>query len=140
MKSRFAAIAALLLSLSLFGCTQARLHILIPDFALTSVDGLRVYRVLSGGSLQLAGRITFNALRSTAQGLELEYTQVVPDYGSYGPLVARATRPRPAQLEIEMVVYNPGDSGRFRFASYNETGTSRATEESLYVAGGQQPQ
>jgi hypothetical protein len=138
---RFVALlGAVSLSLALTACSSGRLHILIPDFVKNGVDGLRLYRVMDKGMLQLAGRITFGRLRTTANGLEMTYTQVVPGHNSYGPLVARATRPRTGQLQLELPVYNPGAPTRFKFASYNERGTSRVTSDSIYVAGGATPQ
>jgi hypothetical protein len=138
MKSpRYASIAALLLSLTLLACTPGRLHILIPDFLGKSVDGLRLYRVLDGGSLQAAGRVVFGTLERTANGLELDYTQIVPGHNAYGPLVARAKRPTVGQLELEMVLYNPGPGGRFRVATYNEKGTSRPSRGIISLIGGQ---
>jgi hypothetical protein len=134
---RFAALAALCLSLTLLACTPGRLHILIPDFLASSVDGLRLYRVLDGGSLKLEGRVVFGLLKRTAQGLELEYTQIVPGQKTYGPLVARATRPTLSQLELEMVLFNPGPGGRFRVATYNEKGTSRPSRGIISLIGGQ---
>jgi hypothetical protein len=138
---RFAALlVALSLSLSLFGCSPGRLHILIPDFIKNGVDGIRLYRIADGGGLKLAGRIAFGRLRSTVNGLELVYTQIVPGHNSFGPLVARAKRPRLGQLELEMLVYNPGHTGRFRFATYNERGKSKLADGVLYLTGGQSPQ
>lgn len=139
MKSiRFAALlGALSLSLVLSGCGQARLHILIPDFIAKGVDGIRLYRVAPGGALKLEGRISFNRLRSTPSGVQVEYTQNVPGYNTYGPLVARATRPRTGQLQIEMAVYNPGAPGTFRFATFNESGTSKPSAGTLYIANTQ---
>jgi hypothetical protein len=140
MKStRFAALlGALSLSLLLFGCGQARLHILIPDFVAKGVDGIRVYRLAPGGVTKLEGRISFGRLRSTSEGLTLEYTQSVPGHNTYGPLLARATRPRTGQLQIEMGIYNPGAPGVFKFATFNENGTSRPTTGTLYLAGAPQ--
>lgn len=132
---RFVALlGALSLTLSLAGCSYGRLHILIPDFVKNGVDGLRIFRLTTTGTLQPAGRIVFGTLRNTANGLEMEYTQVVPGHNTYGPLVARAKRPRVGQLELELPVHNPGAPARYRFASYNERGVSRPTEGSVYVA------
>jgi hypothetical protein len=139
MKSiRFAALlGALSLSLVLSGCGQGRLHILIPDFVAKGVDGIRLYRMAPGGVLQLEGRISFVALRSTSGGLQLEYTQNVPGHNTYGPLIARATRPRTGQLQLEMAIYNPGAPGQFRFATFNERGTSRPAAGSIYIGNTQ---
>jgi hypothetical protein len=134
---RFAALLGALSLSILSGCGQARLHILIPDFVANGIDGIRLYRVAPGGVLKLEGRISFGALRSTSGGLNLEYTQNVPGHNTYGPLVARATRPRTGQLQLEMAVFNPGASGQFKFATFNERGTSKATAGSLYLAGAQ---
>jgi hypothetical protein len=98
------------------------------------------YRVKGDGTLRLDGRISFGALRRAKSGLHLEYTQSVPGYNTYGPLTATATRPRTGQLQLEMAVYNPGASGNFKFATFNERGTSKPSKRYLYLVGAQAAQ
>ena len=136
--SRFAAVAALSLSLLLTGCGPGRLHILIPDFVANGVDGLRLFRVTAGGGLQAAGRIEFGGVTNTASGLQMKYTQFVPGREPWGPIVAAMKRPASGQVSLEMAFYNPAESGYFRFASYNERGTSKLAAGQIYVQGAQQ--
>jgi hypothetical protein len=135
MKSpRFAMLlGALSLSLLISGCGPGRLHILIPDFVAKGVDGIRLFRVAAGGGLQAAGRIEFRGLSSSAGKLEMRYAQLVPGRAPWGPLVASAKRPATGQLELELAFYNPGPAAFFRFATYNEKGTSRPSASKLYV-------
>lgn len=131
--SRLAALlCALSLPLLLAGCSLGRLHILIPDFVASSVDGIRLFRVVDG-ELVPAGRVLFGALTTTAQGLRMEYTQIVPGKESFGPILAAAKRPATGQLELELSLYNGTESGYFRFASFNEKGMSPVTQDRLYL-------
>jgi len=137
LASRFAAVGALSLSLLLSGCFPGRLHILIPDFLANGVDGLRLFRVVDSGGLQAAGRVEFGEITTTAGVMQMEYTQIVPGKNAWGPLVATVTRPAPGQLELEMALVNPGTPAFFRFASYNERGTSALAAGEIYVAATQ---
>ena len=139
LASRFAAVGVLSLSLLLTGCGPGRLHILIPDFVVNGVDGLRLFRVAEGGGLQAAGRIVFGAVTTTASGLQMQYTQLVPGREPWGPVMAAMQRPASGQVSLEMAFYNPGAPGYFRFASYNERGTSQPAAGQIYVQGTQQP-
>ncbi len=139
LASRFAAVAALSLSLLLTGCGPGRLHILIPDFVVNGVDGLRLFRVTASGGLQAAGVIVFGAVTTTPTGQQMQYTQHVPGRAPWGPVVAGVKRPKSGQVELEMAFYNPGTPGYFRFASYNERGTSKVAAGQVYVQGSQQP-
>jgi hypothetical protein len=131
--SRFAAVlGALFLSLLMLGCESGRLHILIPDFVANGVDGLRLFRVVENGGLQKAGRVVFGPITTTATGLEIEYTQVLGQT-SWGPLMARVTRPASGQLTVEMALFNPEAPAFFRFASYNENGVSPLADGEIYV-------
>lgn len=135
--SRFGAVlGALFLSLSLLGCGGGRLHILIPDFIANSVDGLRLFRVVESGGLQKAGRVVFGPITNTATGQQIEYTQVVGQT-SWGPLMARVTRPANGQLAIEIALFNPEEPAFFRFASYNENGVSPLADGQIYVGSRQ---
>ena len=135
--SRFAAVlGALFLSLLIFGCDTGRLHILIPDFVASGVDGLRVYRVVDKGGLQAAGRVEFGRIVTTASGQQMEVTQQIPGRTPIGPLMARVTRPKSGQLAIEMMLFNAGAPAYFRFASYNEKGTSPIADGDVYVYSG----
>ncbi len=134
--SRLAAVlCAVSLSLSLAGCGPSRLHILVPDFVASSVDGLQLYRVAENGRLRIAGSIVFGAITSTPNGLQMAYTQLVPGKPAWGPLQARVKRPGPGKLEIELAFFNAGEPAFFRFASYNERGTSRAADGEIYAPG-----
>ena len=137
LASRFAAVAALSLSLLLTGCGPGRLHILIPDFVARGVDGLRLYRVTDRG-LQVAGRIEFAGVTTTASGLQMKYTQFVPGREPWGPVMAAMKRPATGQVSLEMAFLNPGEPGYFRFASYNERGNSNPAAGQIYVQGTQQ--
>ena len=133
---RFAALAsAAALSFLLSGCGPGRLHILIPDFLPSQVKGLRLFRVLENGGLQAAGRIRFGALTIGPDGWELEYTQIVPGQAAWGPLTANVRRPARGQLELEMAFYNAGEPSFFRFASYNENGSSELANGEVFAAG-----
>jgi hypothetical protein len=127
-------LAALSLSLLLAGCETARLHILVPDFFPSGVDGLRLYRVLDGGALKGAGQIVFSGLTKTAQGLQVQYTQYATNGKAWGPLTAQLLRPATGQAELQLTIINPNAGGYFRFASYNEHGTSRPSTGQLYLA------
>jgi hypothetical protein len=132
--SRLAALlCALSLPLLLAGCTLRRVHILIPDFVASGVDGIRLFRVLDDGTLERAGRVEFGTLTTTAQGLRMEYTQFTPGKEAFGPIQAAAKRPATGQLELELSLYNSYESGYFRFASFNEKGVSRPTQDQLYL-------
>jgi hypothetical protein len=132
--SRFGAVlGALSLSLLMLGCGNGRLHILIPDFIASSVDGLRLFRVVADGGLQAAGRVVFGPVTTTSTGQQMEYTQIVPGQATWGPLMARMTRPASGQVELEMVLFNAGAPAFFRFASYNENGASPITDGQVYV-------
>jgi hypothetical protein len=133
LASRFAAVAALSLSLLLTGCGPGRLHILIPDFVASGVDGLRLFRVTENGGLQVVGRIVFGAVTTTATGLQMQYTQFMPGRTPWGPVVATMKRPATGQVALEMAFYNPGAPGYFRFASYNERGTSNPAAGQIFV-------
>jgi hypothetical protein len=138
--SRVAAVlGAVLLSLSLYGCGPGRLHILVPDFLASGVDGLQLFRVLDKGKLQAAGRVVFGAITTTSSGLQMTYKQLVPGSATLGPLQARVRRPAKGQLELELAFFNPGAPAFFRFASYNERGSSAMADGEIYVAGGSQP-
>jgi len=131
--SRLAAVlGALSLSLLIFGCDSGRLHILIPDFIASGVDGLKLFRVATNG-LQSAGRVEFGKIVTTATGQQMEYTQIVPGKAAWGPLMARVTRPRSGQLELELALFNDERPAFYRFASYNEKGTSALADGEIYV-------
>ena len=134
--SRFIALlGALSLSLLILGCGNGRLHILIPDFIASRVEGLRLFRVVDQGGLQAAGRVVFGPITTTSTGEQrIEYTQIVPGQASWGPLMARVTRPASGQLEVEMALFNAGASAFFRFATFNEKGMSPPTQAQLYLA------
>ena len=87
------ALTVLALPLLLCGCGPARLHILIPDFNAKGVDGLRIYRVGSGGKLADAGYIAFGGIILTADGLQMQYTQYAPDHTAWGPLMVPVELP-----------------------------------------------
>ena len=132
--SRLAAVlGALSLSLMISGCDTSRLHVLIPDFVANGVDGLRLFRIVEKGGLQAAGRVEFGPITTTANGLQMEYTQIVPGRTAWGPLMARVKRPAPGQVELEMALYNAESPAFFRFASYNEKGTSPLADGEVYV-------
>jgi hypothetical protein len=136
--SRLAAVlTAFLLSVSLSGCGPGRLHILIPDFIASGVDGLQLYRIVEQGKLRAAGHVVFGAITSTPKGLQMAYTQLVPGKPAFGPLQANVKRPARGKLEIEMTFVNAGAPAFFRFASYNERGTSKVAKGEIYVAGAQ---
>lgn len=126
------ALAAFALSLPLFGCGPTRLHILITDFSARGVDGLRLYRVEQGGTLVNAGTIAFGNIVLTAEGLQLEYTQYSPDNTVFGPLTVPVALRERGQVELELAFLNRGAPGYFRFASYNEHGTSQPTMGRVY--------
>jgi hypothetical protein len=131
--SRFSAVlGALVLSLPLLSCGGGRLHILIPDFVANGVDGLRLFRIVDNGGLQKAGRVVFGPITTTATEQQIEYTQVVGQT-SWGPLMARVTRPASGQLAVEMALFNPDAPAYFRFASYNENGVSPLADGQIYV-------
>jgi hypothetical protein len=133
--SRFAALlGGISLALLLSGCGPGRLHILIPDFQSSSVDGLRIFRVAEANGVQAAGRIEFGPIVVGNAGLEMEYTQVAPGKDTWGPLTARVKQRRGGQLELELAFFNPGAPAFFKFASYNRHGTSPLAEGSIYVA------
>ncbi len=135
-RTRFAAVLAVIaLPLLLSGCTM-RLHILIPDFSAKGVDGLRLYRVGTGGRLAAAGYITFDRIILTAQGLQMQYTQFTPENTAWGPLMVPVEVPSPGQVALEMSLLNSGAPGYFRFASFNEHGTSKLALGQIYAAGG----
>lgn len=138
LASRFAAVAALSLSLLLTGCGPGRLHILIPDFVASGVDGLRLFRATPGGGLQAAGRVVFGGVTITASGLQMKYTQIIPGQKPWGPVMAAMKRPARGQVSLEMAFVNAGAPGYFRFASYNERGTSKLAAGQIYVQGNQQ--
>jgi len=130
-----AALGALALSLWLLGCGgPARLHILIPDFVPAGVDGVQIYRVLDGGVLKKVGRVVFGGLKKTATGLQVEYSQLLPSGYLWGPLSATLVRPKPGQAQLQLTIVNPSVAGYYRFASYNEHGTSKPTAGELYLA------
>jgi hypothetical protein len=107
---RLAAVAgALSLSLLLSGCGYGRLHIRIPDFVANGVDGIRLFRLVDGG-LQSAGLST-----------------------PWGPLTAIVKRPASGQVDLELSLINAGAPGYFRFASYNEKGTSPLADGRIYI-------
>ncbi len=120
------ALAVLALPLLLCGCGPVRLHILIPDFIAKGVDGIRIYRVGSGGALADAGYIAFGGIVLTADGLQMRYTQYAPDHTAWGPLMVPVELPG-GQVALEMAFLNRGSPGYFRFASFNEYGTSKPT-------------
>jgi hypothetical protein len=135
IRSRLAALLfALSLPLLLAGCSLRRVHILIPDFVASGVDGIRLFRVLDDGTLERAGRVVFGPLTTTADGLRMEYTQLTPGKEPFGPLQAAAERPASGQLALELSLYNFFESGYFRFASFNEKGVSPVTRSQLFLA------
>ena len=100
-RNRFAvALATLVLPLLLSGCGPMRLHILIPDFATKSVDGLRLYRVGQGGKLADAGYIAFGSMVLTPDGLQLQYTQYTPENTVWGPLMVPMVLPAPGRFSM----------------------------------------
>jgi hypothetical protein len=133
LASRFAAaLGALSLSLLIFGCSNGRLHILIPDFIANGVDGLRVFRLVEG-RLQAAGRVVFGPIITTSTGQQMGYTQSMPGHAAWGPVMARVRRPANGQVELEMALFNAGAPAFFRFASYNENGDSPIADGEVYV-------
>jgi hypothetical protein len=119
----------------LLGCVPARLHVLIPDFRPSGVDGLKIYLVSDSGGLQPVGRVVFGDIVWTPNGLAMQYTQLVPGRGTLGPLVAPAKQPAKGQLELELTLFHDGAPGRYRIASFNEYGTSPLASGTLYVGG-----
>ena len=131
---RLAAVAgALSFSLLLSGCGYGRLHIRIPDFVANGVDGIRLFRLVDGG-LQSAGRVVFGKITTTSTGQQMQYTQIVPGLSTpWGPLTAIVKRPASGQVDLELSLINAGAPGYFRFASYNEKGTSPLADGRIYI-------
>jgi len=132
---RFALVlAAAVLSPTLFGCGPARLHVLIPDYIASDVDGLHLYRVGAGDALSDAGVIVFGGIILTTSGFQMQYTQVT---GStvFGPLLVPVSVPKPGQVQLELTFMNPGAPGYFRVASYNALGTSKPALGQVYAGG-----
>ncbi len=130
--------AALCLCVLLAGCSLTGLRVVIPDFAQSTVLGVRVYRVEEGsGRLVDAGRVVFGALTKTSQGERIPCTHIAPDGETYGPIDSAVRRPAsyPKGIDVQLPFVNPLSSGWFRVASYNATGTSTPSADRVWAGG-----
>ena len=123
LASRFAAaLAALSLSLLLSGCGTGRLHILIPDFIASGVDGLRLFRVVEKAASRPRAASCSDAIVTTATGLQMEYTQFMPGPAPPGARDgAREAAGEAVRSSSRWRSTTAGAPAFFRFASYNET-------------------
>ncbi len=128
--------AALCLIFLLSGCRLTGLHVVIPDFSASTVQGVRVYRVDEGsGQLVDAGRIEFGALTKTSQGERISCTHIGPSGQIYGPVDAVVSRPAsyPSGVDVRVPFVNPLPAGWFRVSSYNTKGASAPSADRVWV-------
>jgi hypothetical protein len=138
-----AAATAVLLCVSAFllACPVGQLHIQIPDYFTSGVKGVQLYRVDgTSGELVDAGRIIFDGIETSASGELLEYRYVAPDgKGRVGPVFTDVVRnpAHPNGIEVTLTFINGRlPAGWFKVASYNLIGTSPASANQVFVAGG----
>lgn len=117
------------------GCRLTGLHVVIPDFAASSVRGVRVMRVESTGLLRDAGRVVFGTIRKTTQGERIPCTHIAPNGASFGPVDAVVTRPAgaPSGIDVRVPFSNPLSSGWFRVATYNTVAHSVPSANRIWV-------
>ena len=128
--------AALCLIFLVSGCRLTGLHVVIPDFSASTVQGVRVYRVDEGsGQLVDAGRIEFGTLRNTSQGLRISCTHIGPNGQTYGPMDAVVSRPAsfPGGVDVRVPFVNSLPGGWFRVASYNAKGVSVPSADRVWA-------
>ena len=135
-KLRFALLGiALSLCTLASGCRLSGLHVVIPDFASSSVKGVRVMRIESTGLLRDAGRIVFGRIKRTTQGELIPCTHIAPNGATFGPVDAVVTRPAnaPRGIDVRIPFSNPLSSGWFRVATYNAVAHSVPSDNRIWV-------
>ncbi len=126
----------------LLACPLGQLHVLIPDYVTSSVQGVQIYRVDdASGELVDAGRIEFLGIIETRRrGEVIEYRQLAADgTPTFGPLSTTLTRDpsQPASLELTLAYLNHAPGGWFKVATFNSYGTSKESAGQTFLMGGE---
>ncbi len=135
-----AGLAGLLLmaTLGAGGCRLSSLHVLIPDFDASSVDGVTIWQLDEATGQP----VTAATLRFLDVGMEdfgtgpfelLDYEIVLPDGSVQPPLTTQVQR-NPASADVDLLLFFvPAGPGWYRVSTYNEAGTSPLSAEQVYL-------
>ncbi len=129
---------AFALVLPLFGCNLQFLHVVIPDFAASAVEGVQVWRLQEGTNQPIArGQLVFNGDPYVApDGFEvIDYTQVAPD-GTTGFTLQSPVNRNPAapqQLELWLFYDRQDPEGWHKVSTYNAQGSSALSLAQSYL-------
>jgi hypothetical protein len=131
-KHAFTLLAVSLLLFTVQGCKWFEVTIRIPDYDSRKVQGVWMWRKdVATGQWQRAGQIVFQS--STSPGSqELSYLVIQPD-GTQLPLKAPIERdPKaPDQATVRLWYSRALDPGEYRVSSYNQSGESSLSPQSL---------
>lgn len=114
------------------GCNLGSLHVLIPAFDSSALNGMTIYRVPdTGGTPQASGGFEFDSvfIQSHPDGEYeiLKYRIINPDgttaAGDYYTVVLRS-EVDPEQIEIRLIHSSLAPAGWYKVATYNAGGTS----------------
>jgi len=125
-------------TLGIGGCRLSSLHVLIPDFDASSVDGVTIWQIDEATGQP----VTAATLRFLDVGMEdfgtgpfeiLDYEIVLPD-GSVQPPLATQVQRDPGSADVDLLLFFvPRTSGWYRVSTYNEAGSSPLSADQVYI-------
>jgi hypothetical protein len=129
------ALAVVLLTASP-GCQLRTIHVVVPDFASSLVQGIDVYRVDEAtGQPLYAGQLSFGQIVVQPDGSEtVAYALTESDGTTTSGLQTTMLRSQGGNtVELHLIFSGATPSGDFRVATYNAAGTSPLSPGSVYL-------
>jgi hypothetical protein len=128
------ALAVVLLTASP-GCQLRTIHLVVPDFASSLVQGVDVYRIdETTGQPLYAGKLSFGQIMIQPDGSEaVAYTLTEPDGTTTSGLQTPLLRLGGDAVELHLIFSGATPSGDFRVATFNAAGASPLSAGSIYL-------
>lgn len=120
---------------ALSGCELRALHVVIPDFESSAVEGVQVYRLDDATGQPIAqGELRFVGIQPQGDGEAVEYEVIAAD-GTRTTLLAELFRDPvdPDQVEVSLL-YQPSSTGWYKVGTYNAFGASPLSSAQTYLA------
>jgi hypothetical protein len=117
------------------GCQLRTIHVVVPDFASSLVQGIDVYRVDEAtGQPLYAGQLSFGQIVVQPDGSEVvAYALTEPDGTTTSGLQTPLLRVGGDAVELHLIFSGATPSGDFRVATYNAAGASPLSPGSVYL-------
>jgi hypothetical protein len=122
------------------GCSFRWLHLVIPDYLASQVEGIEVWRLDEvTGSPQAVGGIELVGISSVDLGggpMDLmEYRLVLPDGSLAETIYAEPiwSAANPDDLELRVMFHSLSASGYIKVSTYNAVGSSPLSAEQVYL-------